>query len=84
MAAQMLDESPLSTEVTTEGLAERLAEHVVAGALVRKSVTDPVPFAVWWRVADALRASRGDPVDALGEIDTTMAALRLATEKAPP
>ena len=84
MTAHLLDESALTTEVTTDtdGLAERLAEHVVAGALVRKSVTDPVPFAVWWRVADALRASHGEVANALAELDATMAALRLATENA--
>ena len=47
-------------------LAGRLAEHLVANALVRKSVTDPVPFPVWWRVTDALRATvLASPTDAL-------------------
>lgn len=61
---------------TTEDLAGRLAQHLVAGALVRKSVIDPVPFPVWWRVADALRASLVTvPSEALAEVDLAAAAL---------
>ncbi len=47
----------ISTLEARDELAGRVAEHVVAVALVRKSPEDPVPFAVWWRVTDALRAS---------------------------
>lgn len=62
-------------------LASRLAEHVVAGALVRKSVDDPVPFAVWWRVTDALRATVvGPPADAVEEVDAALAALETEVE----
>jgi hypothetical protein len=57
-------------------LAGRLAEHLVAGALVRKSVTDPVPFPVWWRVTDALRVTvLGTPTDALPEVEAAITAL---------
>jgi hypothetical protein len=62
-------------------LASRLAEHVVAGALVRKSVDDPVPFAVWWRVTDALRATVvSRPADAAEEVDAALAALEAEVE----
>ena len=55
---------------SSDELAGRLAEHLVAGALVRKSVNDPVPFLVWWRVSDALRASlHAAPADAVAEVD---------------
>jgi hypothetical protein len=57
-------------------LAGRLAEHLVAMALVRKSITDPVPFPVWWQVADALRAAVLTPRDpAAEEVDAAIAAL---------
>ena len=57
-------------------LAGRLAEHLVATALVRKSVEDPVPFAVWWQVADALRAAVLAPrAAAVEEVDAAIAAL---------
>lgn len=57
-------------------LTGRLASHVVANALVRKSVIDPVPFPVWWRVADALRASVLDvPANAIPEVEAATAAL---------
>jgi hypothetical protein len=62
--------------VHDDELAGRLAEHLVAGALVRKSTTDPVPFPVWWRVTDALRATvLGTPADALPEVDAAIAEL---------
>jgi len=57
-------------------LAGHLAEHLVAGALVRKSVTDPVPFPVWWRVTDALRATvLAAPADALPDVEAAITAL---------
>lgn len=60
-------------------LAGRLAEHVVAGALVHKSVDDPVPFPVWWRVTDALRSAVLDaPAAAAAEVATAMTALEAA------
>ncbi len=60
-------------------LAGRLAEHVVAGALVRKSVDDPVPFPVWWRVTDALRSAvRDTPVAAAEEVAAAMSTLEAA------
>ncbi|HTE72081.1 MAG TPA: hypothetical protein VK640_02645 [Actinomycetes bacterium] len=53
-----------------------MAEHVVAVALVRKSPEDPIPFAVWWRVTDALRAStQADPAVAVAEVDAALAAV---------
>jgi hypothetical protein len=61
---------------TRDELSGRLAEHLVAGALVRKSVNDPVPFQVWWRASDALRASvLAAPADAVPEVDAAVAAL---------
>lgn len=66
-----------STLEARDELAGRVAEHVVAVALVRKSPEDPVPFAVWWRVTDALRAStEAAPVDAVAEVDGALAALQ--------
>ena len=79
-----LQHAPLEVALTTtrpvlpssDELAGRLAEHLVAGALVRKSVNDPVPFQVWWRVSDALRASvHAAPADAVPEVDAAIAAL---------
>ena len=62
-------------------LAGRLAEHVVAGALVRKSVDDPVPFPVWWRVTDALRSAVQDaPAAAAAEVAAAMTSLEAAVE----
>lgn len=62
-------------------LAGRLAEHVVAGALVRKSVDDPVPFPVWWRVTDALRSAVLDaPAAAAEEVAAAMTSLEAAVE----
>lgn len=62
--------------VHDDELAGRLAEHLVASALVRKSVTDPVPFPVWWRVTDALRVTvLGTPADALLEVESAITAL---------
>jgi hypothetical protein len=62
-------------------LAGRLAEHVVAGALVRKSVDDPVPFPVWWRVTDALRSAVLDaPAAAAEEVTAAMTSLEAAVE----
>ena len=64
------------TDLTHDELAGRLSEHRLAGALVRKSSADPVPFPVWWRVADALRDSVLDPGrDAVATIDDALAAL---------
>jgi hypothetical protein len=66
-----------STLEARDELAGRVAEHVVAVALVRKSPEDRVPFAVWWRVTDALRAStEADPAEAIAEVDLALAALR--------
>ena len=62
--------------VHDDELAGRLAEHLVASALVRKSVTDPVPFPVWWRVTDALRVTvLGTPAEALPEVEAAITAL---------
>jgi hypothetical protein len=66
-----------STLEARDELAGRVAEHVVAVALVRKSPDDPVPFAVWWRVTDALRASTElAPAAAVAEVDAALAALQ--------
>ncbi len=60
----------------TDDLTGRLAQHLVANALVRKSVIDPVPFPVWWRVTDALRASLlASPRDAVCEVDGAVLSL---------
>jgi hypothetical protein len=68
--------APTFGRPTQDELAGRLAAHLVAAALVRKSVDDPVPFPVWWQVTDALRASvLGTPGDALPEVDTAIAML---------
>jgi hypothetical protein len=68
--------STASAAAESDELTGRLAQHLVANALVRKSVIDPVPFPVWWRVTDALRASLlAAPADAVGEIDQATAAL---------
>ena len=62
-------------------LAGRLAEHVVAGALVRKSVDDPVPFPVWWRVTDALRSAVLEaPAAAATEVAAAMTALEAVVD----
>jgi hypothetical protein len=66
-------------------LAGRLAEHVVAGALVRKSVDDPVPFPVWWRVTDALRSAvLEEPSAAAVEVAAAMATLEAAVDGLAP
>ena len=79
-----LHHPPLELALTTtrpvlpgnDELSGRLAQHLVANALVRKSVNDPVPFPVWWRVTDALRASvLTAPADAVPEVDAAAAAL---------
>ena len=79
-----LQNPPLELALTTtravlpgnDELTGRLAQHLVANALVRKSVNDPVPFPVWWRVTDALRASvLAAPADAVPEVDAAIAAL---------
>src|SRR5688500_1287042 len=73
-----------------DGVAGRLAEHLVAGALIRKSTDDTVPFPVWWRVTDALRASTlSRPAAAVAEVDSALASLleavgRPALAPAPP
>jgi hypothetical protein len=68
--------APTLVRPTQEELAGRLAAHLVAAALVRKSVDDPVPFPVWWHVTDALRASvLGTPADALPEVDAAITVL---------
>lgn len=65
-----------ATEREADDLAGRLAEHLVAVALVRKAPDDPVPFAVWWRVTDALRAStEQDPAAAVAAVDGALQAL---------
>jgi hypothetical protein len=59
-----------------DDLTGRLAQHLVATALVRKSPIDPVPFPVWWRVVDALRASLlAAPGDAVCEVDEAVLSL---------
>lgn len=64
-------------DVDSDELAGRLAEHLVAVALVRKAPDDPVPFSVWWRVTDALRASTEQPPTAAVEaVDVVLAALQ--------
>ena len=70
-----------STLEVRDELAGRVAEHVVAVALVRKSPEDPVPFAVWWRVTDALRAStEAAPAEAVAEVDAALAALQQSVD----
>lgn len=76
--------APVSPQLPQEDLAGRLAAHVVSAALVRKSVTDPVPFPVWWRVTDALRTSvLGTPAEAAAEVDAAITALLLAVGTVP-
>lgn len=68
-----------ATVLDQDGVAGRLAEHLVAGALIRKGTEDPVPFPVWWRVTDALRASTlGQPAAAVAEVDSALASLLAA------
>jgi hypothetical protein len=68
--------STAAAAAESDELTGRLAQHLVANALVRKSVIDPVPFPVWWRVTDALRASlQADPADAVAEVDAATASL---------
>ena len=63
-------------DAAADELAGRLAEHLVATALVRKSIDDPVPFPVWWQVADALRSAVLAPRDqGVEEVDAAIAAL---------
>ena len=70
-----------STLEARDELAGRVAEHVVAVALVRKSPEDPVPFAVWWRVTDALRASTEvGAAEAVAEVDAALAALQQSVD----
>ena len=70
-----------STLEARDELAGRVAEHVVAVALVRKSPEDPIPFAVWWRVTDALRASTEvGPAEAVAEVDAALAALQQSVD----
>lgn len=77
---QLVDTAP-EQEIGNGELAGRLAEHVVAGALVRKSVDDPVPFPVWWRVTDALRSAVLDaPAAAAAEVAAAMTSLEAAVE----
>src|SRR5215213_3389910 len=64
-------------DLESDELAGRLAEHLVAVALGRKAPDDPVPFAVWWRVTDALRAStEAHPATAVESVDAAIAALQ--------
>jgi hypothetical protein len=78
----LLTTSPVVPDA--EELVGRLAAHTVAAALVRKSVIDPVPFPVWWRVADALRASLVlAPADAVAGVDEAAAALRAHVDGLP-
>jgi hypothetical protein len=68
-------------DVDSDELAGRLAEHLVAVALVRKAPDDPVPFSVWWRVTDALRASTEQPPTAAVEaVDVALAVLQGAID----
>ena len=68
-------------DVDSDELAGRLAEHLVAVALVRKAPDDPVPFSAWWRVTDALRASTEQPPAAAVEaVDTALAMLQGAID----
>lgn len=74
---------PRAAELEGDELAGRLAEHIVAVALVRKSPEDPVPFAVWWRVTDALRASTERPAaEAVDAVDVALAVLQGAVQSA--
>jgi hypothetical protein len=76
--------APGSPQLTQDDLAGRLAAHVVSAAVVRKSGTDPVPFPVWWRVTDALRASvLGSPAEAAAEVDGAITTLLLAVGAVP-
>ncbi len=64
-------------DIESDELAGRLAEHLVAVALVRKAPDDPVPFSVWWRVTDALRASTElPPRAAVDAVDVALAVLQ--------
>ncbi len=68
-------------DIESDELAGRLAEHLVAVALVRKAPADPVPFAVWWQVTDALRASTElAPLAAVETVDRALAALQGAVD----
>jgi hypothetical protein len=68
-------------DVEGDELAGRLAEHLVAVALVRKAPDDPVPFSVWWRVTDALRASTElTPPAAVEAVDAALVALEAAVD----
>ena len=68
-------------DLDSDELAGRLAEHLVAVALVRKAPDDPVPFSVWWRVTDALRASTEVPARvAVEAVDAALDALRVAVD----
>ena len=68
-------------DIESDELAGRLAEHLVAVALVRKAPDDPVPFSVWWRVTDALRASTElSARPAIEAVDAAMGALQGAMD----
>jgi hypothetical protein len=71
-------------DIESDELAGRLAEHLVAVALVRKAPDDPVPFSVWWRVTDALRAStemsERSAQSAIEAVDAAMGALQGAMD----
>ena len=68
-------------DIESDELAGRLAEHLVAAALVRKAAADPVPFSVWWRVTDALRASTElPPRAAIEAVDGALAVLQLTVD----
>lgn len=76
---ELMRPDPALGDRYVDELAGRIAEQQLAGALVRKSPDDPVPFAVWWQVADALRASVvGTPADAVAEVDAALAAVGAA------
>ena len=48
---------------------------------MRKSPDDRVPFAVWWRVTDALRASTlAPPQDAVAAVDVALTSLHAAID----
>lgn len=77
--ANALDQHPVY-DIPHDELAGRLSEHALAGALVRKSSNDHVPFPVWWRVADALRDSVLGPArDAVTTVEDALTALVEAT-----
>lgn len=67
---------PVAADLAPDELAGRLEEHVLAGALARKSNAERVPFPVWWRVSDALRAAvHGPRTQAIEATEQALAAV---------